>query len=136
MTKIYKTTDKVPVTIDDITFFISPLSYFQKSELEQHMHKYLDTREIIHAQNAAFKAIKYAVKGISGVTCLDGSDYDLEFEDKVLSDTCVDDLLNMEQSSRLSAICSSLINGLITDIKDPETGESLEGISFEDTEKK
>ena len=126
MVKIYKTTDRIPVKIDSLKFSLSPLGFEQKSEIQAE----LLTGQPMSIVKAAKLAIKYAVKGLDGVQCMDGSKYELEFDNEVLSDSCVDDLLNLDQDDKLSFVCTTLLNGIPKDFVDPNTGEKLPGVSI------
>ena len=124
MSKIYRTSDKLPVKIQDITFKISPLTFQHRSEIQSHLSKAQD--DFNEASIGSFKAIKYAVKEIDGVENYDGSDYKLEFEDNVLTDDCVNDLLNLEVFLDLA---NSLIHGVPEHILGPD-GKPVKGISL------
>jgi hypothetical protein len=136
MTKIYRTTDRVKVNVEGITFSISPLSYIQKSEIQAKLYKAVTDQDMMAAQDAAVLSIKYAVKSVKGL--FDGNDepYQLELEDNQLTQQCIDDLLNIKQNTKLASVCTSLVHGLSTEIIDPTTGEKIEGVSFEVSEKK
>lgn len=136
MSKIYTINDKIPVKIGDIIFYISPLKYSQKCELQSYMTKAIEDNNMQLAQDAAFKAIQYSVKDVKGLTHMDGSEFRVDIEEGILSEESVDNLLNIEHSTKLAALCTSLINGIANKIIDPYTGKTMEGISFEVTEKK
>ncbi len=126
MVKIYKTTDKIPVKIDSLTFKISPLSFDQKSEIQAE----LITGNPMSIIKAAKLAIKYAVKDVDGIVDNAGDKYLLEFDNDCLSESCVDDILNIDQNDKLSFVCTSLLNGIPKEFIDPQTGEKLEGVSI------
>lgn len=127
--KIYKPSDRIAIKIDDVTVKVSPLTYEQKSEVQEYM---------LGAANGDFKAgmdgaklaIKYAIKGIKGVTLADGSKYELEMDNDVLSEECVGDLINSEINSKLTIICCGLLTGVNKNFVDPNTGKKLEGVSI------
>lgn len=125
--KIYKTSDKISVKIDDICVKISPLTFEQKCEIQA----LLVEGNPMSVVKAATSAVKYAVKGLDGVENPDGSKYDLEFENGTLTDSCVDDLLNIDQDDKLSLVCTSLLNGIPKDFIDPQTGKKVPGIKIE-----
>lgn len=127
MVKIYKTTDKIPVKIDSLVFKISPLSFEQKSEIQA----MLISGDPLSVVRAAKTAIKYAVKDVKGVENSDGSQYNLEMEEGHLSESCVDDLLNIDQEDKLSLVCTSLLNGIPKDFVDPQTGKPIKGIAIQ-----
>lgn len=136
MARIYKTTDRIKVKIDDLTFFVSPLTYAQKSEIQSKLYKALNDKDMMAAQDAAVLSIKYSVKNVTGLYDANEEPYQLILEDNKVTDSCIDDLLNIESSTKLASVCTSLVHGVGNDIVDPETGESIEGVSFEVTEKK
>jgi hypothetical protein len=126
--KIYKTTDKISVKIDDIVVQVSPLSFEQKCDIQA----LLVSGDPMSVVRAASMAIKYGVKGLEGVENADGSLYVLETDENgSLSDQCVDDLLNIDQDDKLSLVCTSLLNGIPKDIVDPQTGKKIKGITIE-----
>lgn len=127
MVKIYKTTDRLSVKIDSLKFKLAPLSFDQKAEIQS----YLISGEAMAVVKAAKLAIKYSVKDIQGVENLDGSPYELEMENGSVSDSCIDDLLNIDQDGKLSLVCTSMLQGIPTDFVDPQSGEKVKGISIE-----
>lgn len=127
MAKVYRTTDKISVRIDDIVVKISPLSYDQKTDIQM----LLVSGDPLSVVKAAKESIKFAVKEISGVEDSDGNVYELEFEDGALSNACLDDLLNIDPEDKLSLVCTSLLQGIPKGFNDPQTGKPIEGISIE-----
>jgi len=129
---IYKKSDKVSVSIGDIDFKISPLSFHQKSELQAHMIKAVKG-DMDEAMVSVRKSLKYCVKDIKGVHYLDeeGSkrEYQLEFEDGELTDDCLDELLNMPFSSKLNSVCAAMLQGIPDKVLDNE-GNEIEGIKI------
>jgi len=130
MTKLVSVDETIPVHIDGITIHISPLSYLQKAEVQEFMFAGMDG-DMMKAMQGAALAIKYAVKGIEGVTDSKGNKFSLELEEgrNVLKDSSVDNLLNLPQNNKISVTCSTLLAGLPSEsILHPTTGEPLEGI--------
>lgn len=127
MAKIYRVTDRIPVKVDDIVVTISPLTIQQKSEVEA-IGASGGSAALL---NASLKALKYAIKDISGLENADGSGYKLEFDpDGSLSDACLDDIYNIQQSLKLITISLNLVNNIPDEFYDPVTGVPLEGVSF------
>lgn len=131
MARIYRLTDRIPVKIDGITVTISPLSFDQKIELQSLMLQ--AKADPMFAVKGARLAIKYAVKGIEGLEDSSGQPYIVLVENGQLSDECVDDLLNLQENSKIITLCSQLINGVPRVVIDPSTGKQMDGISFETT---
>lgn len=138
MSRIYRTTDRIKVTIDDVEFKIAPLTLGQKKEIQSYLYKSVSEKDLLAAQDAAILAIKYAVKGVKGLLDSNNEEYQIKSEDNKLHDDCIDELLNIKMSDKLAAVCTSLVHGINTEIIDHSTGKKIEGISFEesDTEKK
>ncbi len=130
MARIFRTSDRIPVKIDTITVTIAPLSFDQKTELQTIMMQ--ASADPMYAVKGARLAIKYAVKDITGVETLDGTKYAPEFDGTGnLSDAGVDDLLNMEETAKLIAVCSQLISGIPRAVIDPANGKPMKGVSVE-----
>jgi len=122
MSIIYRTSDTISVKIGDITIKVSPLTYAQKEDVQAQFYD----KKIVGAGRLA---IKYAVKGIEGMFLYDGAPYSVEKESGVLTDSCVDDLMNMEHSVKLIQVCSALLNNVPTEIVDPK-GKKIKGIEI------
>lgn len=129
--RIYKTTQKIEVKIDKISIFISPLTYNQKMELQGLMMK--ASTDMGQAMELVKKAMSMAIKDINGVVIEDengkDTDYKLDFNGTELSDDCINDLLNMPISNKISSVCSSLLAGIPDRILD-QNGEPIEGITI------
>lgn len=112
---IVRMSDRVPVKVGGIKFWVSPLSVAQKAALlEFKIQK--GGEEVIDTTKRMFHAIKYAVKGAEGLKRPDDSDYSLEFdEDGTLKDETVEELFNLSQSGKLSVFCYGLMNGFKQD---------------------
>lgn len=121
--KIYSLKDRLTVHIGELVFKLAPLSFKQKSEVQALManKKELEGVRLV---------VKYAVKDIEGVETLEGKKYVLEMDESGLTENCLDDLLNLENSAEISLACASLINGIPKEIVDPETGKAIEGIKI------
>ena len=129
MSRIYKTNSRIEVKVDDLSVFISPLSYHQKMSLQVLMLKAANN-DMNAAMEAVVCALKMSIKDIKGLQVDDeGTEYQLEFSGDEVSDECINDLLNLPCSNKLSAICTSLLAGVPDKILGPD-GMPIEGISF------
>ena len=54
----------------------------------------------------------------------------IEMDGEVLSEECVDDLLNLEHCPKMMIVCTSLLGGMTDKIMDPATGKALEGVEI------
>jgi hypothetical protein len=75
-------------------------------------------QESTDTQNKAVEAIRHTVKNIEGVFTKENKPYELQFIDgnreKGLTDECVSDLLNLEQSAELVTGCLAFQMGIPT----------------------
>jgi hypothetical protein len=126
MVTLYRTTDKIEVKIGEISVKVSPLNYEQKSIVNAKIM----SGKADQIMDAVRLAVKFSVKEIKGIKLPDGSDYALEFDDKGVSDSCLDDLSNLDQNKELSIICGQLLKGVPSEFTNPETGKTLEGVSI------
>lgn len=129
MAKIYRRTDRVSVKIGDVTVKLAPLSSHEKAEIQQAMILGRAKGDIREATRGMVLSLKYAIKGIEGVIDSDGNPYTLKFENDQLTDSCVDDLLNMELTERLALICAALVKGIPDQFTD-NNGVKLEGVEI------
>jgi len=124
MSVVYRVSDKIDIKIGSVTVSLSPLNYKVKADMQAYVMagKPMD---------AAVLALKNGVKDIKGLKLSDGSDYPLEFEDGIVKDSCIDDLLNIPESEQLNVIAIGLINGVPQgEFLDPSTGKPMEGVKF------
>lgn len=127
MTKLYRVSDRVPVKLDGLVVKISPLKYDQKAEMQTML---LDGTPLSMVKAAQY-AVKCCVKDVDGLELQDGSKYELEFENDMLTDDCVSDLFNIPQSEKLAFICTELLQGIpANQFVDPKTGKKLEGVTI------
>ncbi len=128
MVKIHRRTDKIKIKIDDVTVTISPLSSHEKAEIQSEMMKFVKGN-VKAGQDGICLSLKYAVKGIEGVVDSEGNAYALKFENGYLAQECVDDLLNMEITGKLSQVCGALTNGVPREFMNSD-GTKIEGVEF------
>lgn len=129
---ILRKSDRLKVEIEGIEFKIAPLTFQQKNELQAHMVKAV-SGDMEEAMNSVRKALMFCLKDMKGVQYIDESgdprDYQLSFDGDVLSDDCIDELLNMPFSAKLNTVCSSMLQGVPDQILD-EKGKPIEGIKI------
>jgi hypothetical protein len=113
--KIYRTTDRIKFKIGDVQISISPLSVFEKSKITQLMMDAQENKSIQLITDASLYALKVCLKDLKGVTDYEGNEYRLEFEGNELTQQCAEDLLNLDNSSKLIELCTSFINGVKLD---------------------
>ena len=143
--KVLRTSDKIKVAVeageggDKFAFTVSPMRYEQKAEImaartiQQGVSK-VDGLGVVRL------SIKYGLKSIEGVTDADGEPYELETETPeklALTNSAVDEVMNMPRASYILLACARLINGAFEKLVDAE-GKEIKGvsISFEGSKKK
>lgn len=128
---IYRLTDRIPVKIDDLTFWVAPMSFAEKLALNQAV-KTTGGVEVMDAAKVAFLTIKFSVKEVEGIKLPDGSDYPLSFDASgALTDDCVSELLQIDTSPKLVTACGLLtreikehsIKGVKIDLKGVRPGK-------------
>lgn len=131
MSKIYRTSDRIPLKIDDVVLTIGPLTQSQKLEVQSLMLKGRASGDIETATKGIIQAIRYAVKDINGVKDSQNNDYKLSKEtvngSDILTQECAEELLNLEISGKLVLVCSTLSGGFTTTFTD-EKGLPLVGV--------
>lgn len=116
MIKIYRLTDRIPVKIGELTFWLSPLSMDQKAKIEGN-RKLVSGVEEENALEGARLAIKFSVKALDGVECANSEPYVLEFDpDGALTDECVSEIMNLDGAEKLVRLA---LNWALGEIRDP-----------------
>ena len=131
MTILYMPDEKVPLQIDDIVVSVQQLTMAQKATIIEKLQSVDNSLSLIEASQLA---IKYGVKALSGVTLSSGKPYALQFEGHLLSDSCVEALMCLPQSDKLTAACFSLIKGISDPIVDAN-GRKIPGVEVIKSEK-
>lgn len=94
-------TDRIPVRIGELTFWISPLSAGQKGILLA-QGKMVSGEETEEAMRGAALVLKFSVKGVDGCKDATGGEYKCEFDpDGCLTDDCVSEILQLDGCAKL-----------------------------------
>jgi hypothetical protein len=118
--------DRIRVKISDLVFELAPLSYKQKIEIQNMI---LAGKQV----EGSILCVRYALKGVEGIENIDGEPYELVFEgdgNTILSESCIDDILNIEDAMKLQLVCANLLAGIPKEVVNPNTGEPIEGIKI------
>jgi hypothetical protein len=129
MATIHRTTDRIKVKVQDITVSISPLTKLQKQTISMLFLK-ASKGDMEAAMASTFACVKASVKDVQGIKDFDGNEYRLEFENGELTDECVNDLLNMEESEMLQLVCTQFLTKIPKEIVSPLDGKPIEGIKI------
>jgi len=119
--KIYRTTDRIPVKLGDLTFWFSPFKWEHKIEVST--KTLLKSGETSITASQARLAIKYSIKAVDGLMSHDGTPIILELENDVLTDDSVEDVMQLENISKLTTIAFTWLN----EIKDV----AIEGVTVD-----
>lgn len=124
MAKIYRLSDRIKLQVDDLVITVKPLSIHQKSQVE-------GVSASSGLLKASLEALKYSVDDIEGLEDTDGKPYVLKKNsDGSLSDETLEDIFNMEVSTKIITISLNLINGVPDRFIDLTNGTYLEGVDF------
>ena len=135
MALLLRKSDRVKVKIEELELEIAPLSFAAKMEINDILVG--AAKDDMGASMKASKvAIAHALKSIKGIETLDGDAYALEFDGDILSEDCVDELLNLEHCPKLMTVCTSLIGGVPSEIIDPASGKAMKGVEIKTPKKK
>ena len=117
MVRIYSVSDRIPVVVGEVKFWVSPLSREQRVKLTS-LSQRVSGQDIEASLDAALTAIKYGLKEIEGVEGSDGQPYQLQFgADGGLTDDCLSDLAQLDALPKLTRIC---IQWALTSVEDPQ----------------
>lgn len=118
--------ERIKVKMDDLTFLLSPLTFDQKTEIQALSM----TGEFKKTLEAAKLAVKYSVKDVKGLEDSSGKAYKIKSDDLGLTDECLNELLNSEQSDNLQVACLAFIKGIPKDFMNPFTNKPLKGVKI------
>ena len=108
--KLYKTTDRIPVKIGEITFWLSPMKWEHKILVANAIKTKSGDTHVTASQ--AKVAIKYCLKKVDGLQNHDGTELVLDMDaEGVLTDDAVEDVLLLESVPSLVTLALSWING-------------------------
>lgn len=121
--RVYLPTDRIPVRIGEITFWISPLSVAQKSILSGYF-RMEGGEEIADRKGMNEKLMRLSVKGVDGVEDASGEPLVLEVgADGELTDDSYEVLKELSGAHLLVKLCM----GFVSKIHDP----GIEGIKVD-----
>ena len=111
--KIYKTTDKIAYKLGELEIKISPLSVDDKTRLTELMMKGQEKKDFTSIMESSIYALQCALKEVNGLEYNDGKKFEIEFDQNgKVKKELIDDLMNIEQTSKLIELCASFINGI------------------------
>ncbi len=130
MAKIYRLSDRISIKIEDITLKLAPLSFDQKMEVQGMVREGIAEDDNLKVLKATRTVMKYCIKDLKGVVDGEDNEYILEFDDKgFLELHIVEELLNMEHSMTLAAVCGQMVAGIPKNDFVDQEGKPLNGVS-------
>ncbi len=128
MARVYKTSERIEVQIEDVTFWIKPLTFDEKKEVVSSTKReggsvFADKYVIVKT------ALKKSVKKAKGLESEDG-EYELKFDDNgELKDSCIDDLANIPSiGPKLVMIAGANAGDGLTETIMDENNQAVEGV--------
>ena len=135
---LFSKTDRIPVVIDEVTFWIAPISNEQKADIASIVgfdggEKSIDREKMYRA------CLKYSVKRVDGVLLPAGGKFQVKLDKKGnLTEKSVDDLMMLSCSAKLASASVILMNeikdvdldGVTVDIKGTIPEKKLESLSL------
>ena len=129
MVKILRLSDRIKLSIGEISFMLAPLSNDIKREIAG-CSTIKNGESIFDYAMAQHVYIKNSVKDISGVETYGGETYKLHFEGDKLTDECVSDIFNLQQKGILVSCAWQLLNGIPDKLTD-DNGKPLKGVQLD-----
>ena len=130
--KIFRVTDRIPVKIGELTFWLSPLKWEHKIAVSNAIQLKSGDTHITTMQ--AKTTIKYSVKAVDGIQNHDGTPLVLDLDESgALTDDSVEDLLQLEQFPVLVKQALTWLNGPSDTVLD---GVSVDFGATQSTKKK
>jgi hypothetical protein len=120
---VYRHTDRIPVKMGEIKFWISPLKHEHRVHLSQFIKK-VSGEDVVDTSGMGLYVLKCAIKEVEGVSIHDGSAYELEFDaNGILTDDCLEEVLRMTNTMTLLQV----VGKLIQEVKDYQ----IEGVEID-----
>lgn len=131
--RIIATAKPIHLKVDELELELKPLNFKQKQELWIQYREELETEYPERALDLLNRnAMKMSIKSVKGLIDQDGEEWVPSFDEEMLSDESLDDLLGIEVKDKLVLAVTAFLNGFPKDgeIKDPMTGKLLEGVTI------
>lgn len=127
MITLYLPDERIPFQVGDLTFELTQLTEGQKLNLISLLSEAEKSPEA--GMKAAKQALKYSVKGVSGIKLSDGSEFQVELENGVLTDRSASALMNLRGIGKIQALCLGFLTGFEGECVDA-AGNPIPGVSL------
>ena len=121
------------IKIGDVAIHCRQLSYRVRSMLGAKFHQQKSGAEIQDTLGLLFEVLRHSIVKVEGFENPDGSVFELQFENDVLTEDSLDALMYVENVGDVMQLCASgFLNMKLPDkIVHPVSGEEMEGVSIE-----
>lgn len=131
--KLYRPQDRIPIRIGDAVFHFAPLTVEQKKTvLSEQIAQSGEVRESM--AKTSFLMVKYMIRKVEGIEyAITGEPFECRFEDdeqSALTDECVNELMCLEMSPRMTSICYDFLNGVPTELRDARTKKAMKDVEI------
>lgn len=139
MVTVYNVDQKFSIDIktdneEVVRFIVQPLRYRQKAKINSQSVSFDKGETFIDQGLSTFLTLKYSIKDIEGLVDSEGNKFKLEFEsegdDAILTDDCLESLLNSELGFVLNFYAKDAIVSTPHKIKNPVTLKPLDYVEF------
>jgi len=110
---IYKVTDRIPIIVGPVTFWVAPLSWSDKMEILSH-YKLKAGEERLNHLEIAMRTIQLSLKKVDGLKYADGTDYELSLDENGnVTQESVSEIMQLSGSHHLVTVCGQFAVGEI-----------------------
>ena len=120
------------VRIGEVVIHCKQLSYRIRSMMGAKFHQQKSGVEIQDTLSLLFEVLRHSIVKVEGFQNPDGSEFELKFENEILTEDCLDALMYVDNVGEVMQLCASgFLNMKMPDkIVHPVSGEVMEGVSI------
>ena len=123
------------VKIGDVVVYCKQLSYRVRSMIGARFHAQKSGTEMHDMVGLLFEVLRHSIVKVEGFVNPDGSPFELEFENDVLTENCLDSLMYVERVGDTLQLCASnFLNMKVPDKFLGVDGRIIEGVTIEKTQ--
>lgn len=129
--RIPRMTDRVKLSVGELTFIVAPLSRDQKREISQTTVTIEGGEPQMNLWEAQALYLKYGLKKIEGLKDYHGKDYVLKFENNGLTEECLSELWYVQDNlEHAISYIAQTMNTLPDEYRD-YNGKKVKGVKLE-----
>ena len=121
------------IKIGDVTVHCKQLSYRVRAQIGTLFQTQKSGTEVQNMLSILFEVLRHSIVKVEGFENPDGSPFELQFDNGVLTEECLDQLLYVERVGDVLQLCASnFLNMRAPDkLLDVASGKMMEGVSIE-----